>query len=386
MQIKSLGILFAASILFASETPATFDKVFGGDEDDVAYAVVKTDKGYMVVGKSKSFSEHRDFDAYIIGIDEKGEKLWSKIYGGEDDEEINDIVRYRNKYAFVGSTETFGNERLSYYIGKIDDEGNRDWTKVYYRDDDDEYSGNSIATDGTDMIVAGTERHLTFMSSKINPLIIQLDEEGVRGWRGYYGGKDEDYANKVISVADGWLVAGRTESFGHGDFDMYLFKLDKDGKEQWFSSYGGKDDDTANDIIALDDGFLLVGSTDSFGLNRDDIYVVRTDKKGKVIWEQTYGGNRDDEGFAVVKSPDGGFVIVGRTESFRRHSGFDLYLIKIDSRGKLKWERIYGNESDDAGRDIIATEDGYLIVGDKKTKISRDSDVWILKVDSKGRL
>jgi len=182
------------------------------------------------------------------------------------------------------------------------------------------------------------------------------------------------------------MIAGRTESFGHGDFDMYLFKLGEDGKEQWYASYGGEDDDTAKDIIELDDGYLLVGTTDSFGLNRDDIFVVRTDKKGKVLWQNTYGGNRDDEGFAVAKSPDGGFVIVGRTESFRRHSGFDLYLFKIDGRGELKWERIYGGESDDAGRDIIATKDGYLIVGDKKTKISRDSNVWILKVDSKGKL
>ena len=386
MQIKLIAILFAASMLFASEKAITFDKTFGGDEDDIAYAVTKTDNGYIIAGKSKSFSGHRDFDAYLISIDEKGEKIWSKIYGGEDDEVINDIIRYGKAYAFVGSTETFGNERLSYYFGKIDADGDREWVKVYYRDEDDEYSGNSIATDGKDLVIAGTERHLTFMSSKINPLIIKIDREGIIGWRGYYGGKDEDYANKVIPVSDGWLIAGRTESFGHGDFDMYLFKLGKDGKEQWYASYGGKDDDTAKDVIELDDGYLLVGTTDSFGLNRDDIFVVRTDKKGKLLWQNTYGGSRDDEGFAVAKSPDGGFVIVGRTESFRRHSGFDLYLVKIDGRGELKWERVYGGESDDAGRDIIATKDGYLIVGDKKTKISRDSNVWILKVDSRGKL
>ena len=386
MHIKLIGILFAVSALFASDATVTFDKIFGGEEDDIAYSVVQTDKGYMVAGKSKSFSGHRDFDAYLISIDKKGKKLWSEIYGGEDDETINDIIKFGDKYAFVGSTESFGNGRLSYYIGKIDDEGDRDWTKIYYRDDDDEYTGSSIATDGNELVVAGTERHLSFMSSKINPLIVQLDKEGVRGWRGYFGGKDEDYANKVISVSDGWIIAGRTESYGHGDFDMYLFKLDKNGKEQWYSTYGGKDDETAHDIIALDDGYLLVGSTDSFGLNRDDVYVVRTDKKGKMLWQRTYGGNRDDEGYAVAKSPDGGFVITGRTESFNRHSGFDLYLFKIDSRGKLRWERIYGGESDDAGRDIIATDGGYLIVGDKKTKISRNSNIWILKVDKKGKL
>jgi len=386
MRKKLWGFLCMTSLLCASDHAVTFEKIFGGEEDDIAYSVTASKNGYIVAGKSKSFSGHRDFDAYLVSIDKRGTKLWSKIYGGEDDEVINDIIRYGQKYAFIGSTETFGNERLSYYFGVIDEEGNRDWVRVYYRDEDDEYSGNSIATDGKELLVAGTERHLTFMSSKINPLIAKLDKEGMIVWRGYYGGKDEDYANKVIPVANGWMIAGRTETFGHGDFDMYLFKLDRNGKQLWYGAYGGKDDDTAHDLIELEDGYLLVGTTDSFGLNRDDVFVVRTDKEGKVRWQRTYGGNRDDEGYAVAKSPDGGFVIVGRTESFRRRSGFDLYLFKIDGRGELKWERIYGGESDDAGRDIIATDDGYLIVGEKKTKISRDSNLWILKVDQKGKL
>jgi len=295
-------------------------------------------------------------------------------------------VQFGKDYVFVGSTQTYGNERLSYYITKIDNNGTIDWQVTYYRDEDDEYSGNSITTDGSDLVVAGTERHLNFMSSKINPLIFQLNSEGTRGWRGYYGGKDEDYANAIIYTGDGYLMAGKTESYGHGDFDAYAVKLDKTGKEQWYAAYGGKDDDTAHDVIELKDGYLFVGTTDSFDLNRDDVYVVKTDKNGKILWQNTYGGNRDDEGYAVTQSPDGGYVIVGRSESFSRRNGFELYLFKIDNNGKLIWERTYGDESDDAGYDIIATEDGYLIVGEKKTKISRDSNVWILKVDLKGKL
>jgi len=386
MRTKLIGMLFAASILTASSTPVTFDKIFGGEEDDLAKAVVKTEDGYLIAGKTKSFTDDRDFDAYLIKIDKKGQKQWSKIYGGEDDEEANDIIRFGKDFVFVGDTETYGNERLSFYITQIDPEGNIQWQKVYYRDEDDEYYGNGVTTDGKDLVIAGTERHLNFMSSKINPFIFQLDEEGERGWQGYYGGKDDDYGKAIIYTEDGYLMAGSTETFGHGDLDAYLVKLDKNGKMQWRGAYGGKDDDTANDLIALKDGYLIVGSTDSFELSRDDVYVAKVDKKGKLLWENTYGGNRDDEGFAVVQSPDGGFVIAGKTESFSRRNGFDLYLLKIDAKGKLKWERTYGGESDDAGYDIIATEDGYLIVGDKKSRLSRDSNVWILKVNSKGRL
>ena len=385
MRIKLLGVLCMVSTLCMAAAPITFEKTFGGKEDDVAKSVVKTADGYLIAGKTKSFTSDRDFDAYLIKIDKKGDKIWSKIYGGEDDEEANDLIQYGKDFVFIGSTETYGNERLSFYITRIHGDGDIDWQVTYYRDEDDEYFGNGIATDGIDLVAAGTERHLNFMSSKINPLIFQLNQEGTRGWRGYYGGKDDDFAHAIIYTGDGYLMAGKTETYGHGDLDAYLVKLDKNGKEQWYAAYGGKDDDIAYDVIATEDGYMLVGSTDSFDLTSDDVYVVKLDKNGKMIWQKSFGGNRDDEGYAITQSPDGGYVIVGRTESFSRRNGFDLYLFKIDGSGKLIWERTYGSESDDAGYDIVSTEDGYLIVGEKKTKISRDSDVWILKVDLKGK-
>jgi hypothetical protein len=182
------------------------------------------------------------------------------------------------------------------------------------------------------------------------------------------------------------VIVGKTESYGNGDFDSYIVKLDKMGKKKWYAAYGGKDDDRASDIIATDDGYLMVGTTESFDNNYKDVYVVKTDKKGKMLWQHTYGGSRDDEAFAVTKAPDNAYVLVGRSKSFSRRNGFDLYLMKIDEKGKILWERTYGGESDDAGYDIVTTEDGYLIVGDKKTNRRRDSDAWVLKVNFKGKL
>jgi len=386
MYSKLIGTLFVLSTLFASQSSATFSKIFGGKEDDIANSVVQTDQGYLIAGQSKSFSSNRDFDAYLIHIDKSGEKLWSKVYGGKDDDIANDIVKFGDRYIFVGSTESYGNERLSYFMTKIDSNGEIDWQKSYYRDEDDKYSANAIATDGKRAVIAGTEEHLSFMSSKINPLLVEIDENATRGWRGYYGGKDEDYAKAIIWADNGYLMAGKTETYGHGDEDAYLVKVNSLGAKEWFHAYGGKDDDEAHDIIATEDGYILVGSTESFGLNRKSVFVVKIDKKGKVVWQRTYGGNHDDEGYAITQSPDGGFVIVGKSESFSRSNGYDLYLFKIDAKGTLQWEQTYGGESDDAGYDIITTKDGYLIVGEQKTRISRDSEVWILKVQFNGKL
>jgi hypothetical protein len=379
-----INLLILSSAIFASDKAVTFSKTYGGIEHDIAKSVVKTDDGYLIAGKSRSFSKDRYYNAYLIKIDKNGDKIWSKIYGGEDNDEARAITRVGKDFVFVGSTESYGNDDLSYYFVKIDKDGKIKWEKTYYRGSDDEYYGNDIVSDGKNLVIAGTERHLNFFSAKINPLLFKVDSEGDLVWRGYYGGKDEDYANAIISVKDGYLMAGTTETYGHGDFDSYIVKLNKEGKREWFHAYGGKDDETANDIIETDDGYLIVGSTDSFGLNYKDVFVVRVDRRGKVIWRHSYGGRYDDEAFGVAKSPDGGFVIVGRSEV--RREGSQLYLLKINGKGKVEWSRTYGGDEDDAGYDIVTADDGYLIVGEKKTDIRRDSNVWVLKVDFKGRI
>jgi hypothetical protein len=376
--------LSATLLLCASQTPVTFDRTFGGDEDDMARSVIKTDDGYLIAGKTKSFTSHRDYDAYLIRIDKNGKKIWSKVYGGRDDDEANAVTAYGKDFAFVGSTESYGNDNLSYYFVKIDANGESYWQKSYFRGERDYYFGNDIVADGKDLVIAGSERHLSFLSAKINPLLFKIDEEGDLSWHTYVIGKDEDRAKAILSTDDGYVMAGTTESYGHGDFDAYIVKLDKSGKKVWFNAFGGKDDEAAEDVIATKNGFLLVGSTDSFGLNYKNVYVVKTDKDGKKIWERTYGGRYDDEGYAVTKAPDGGYVIAGRTET--RRNGSDLYLLKIDENGKRKWERTYGGDEDDTAYDIVSTDDGYLIVGTKQTDLTRHNDVWVLKVDLKGKL
>ncbi len=389
MQKILYGALFLVTILVATSapTPVTFEKTFGGKDDDLAKAVVETSDGYLIAGKSKSFSSHRDFDAYLIKIDHNGNKVWSKTYGGTRDEDANDIINYGMGAVFVGSTKTFGNQDKSFYINRISKKGSHIWRKAYFLDGDDEYTGSSIVTDGRSLTIAGTELHLGFTTSDVSPLVLQTNGGGKRIWEHYLGGRKKDFANKIIYTGDGYLVVGKTESYGHGDFDMYMIKLNKKGKWQWYNAFGGGDDDTANDVIQMNDGgYLLVGSTNSFGLTRDDVLIVKTDKDGKRLWQRNYGGNYADEAYAIARSPDGGFVIAGRTESFNRRNGFDLYLFKIDAHGKLIWQRTHGGKSDDAGYDIITTRDGYLIVGEKKSDLSRDSNVWVLKVDFNGKL
>lgn len=377
-----LNLIILTSIIYSS---TTFSKIFGGEESDIAKAVVKTNNGYLIAGKTKSFQDSdRNYNVYLIKIDKNGNKIWSKIYGGSDDDEANSITKFKDDFVFAGSTKSYGNDNLSFYFVRIDKNGKIKWEKTYYRGSNDEYYGNSIVADGNNLIITGTERHLKFFSARINPILIKVNSNGDLIWRGYYGGKDEDYGNAVISTKDGYIMVGRSETYGHGDFDSYVVGLKKNGKRVWYHAYGGKDDETAHDIIETKDGYIIVGSTDSFGLNYKDVFVVKINKRGKVIWRHSYGGRYDDEGYAITKAPDDGYVIVGKSEV--RRKGNELYILKINSKGRTVWARTYGGENDDVGYDIVTADDGYLIVGEKQTSRSRDSNVWVLKVDFKGNL
>lgn len=205
-------------------------------------------------------------------------------------------------------------------------------------------------------------------------------------WLSRIATKDEESVYDMACTSDGFVIAGASNNFGDDDGDMYLAKLDAQGKHIWQIAFGGTDKERANAVVETPDGYIAVGSTESFGLNYKDIYVVKTDKEGKYLWQHRFGGSRDDEAFGAIALKDGSIVITGRSESFSRHKGFDLYLAKIDTNGKLLWERTYGREDDYVGYNLVKTDDGgLLVVGARQTPVSSNSDMWVLKLNKKGR-
>jgi len=379
-------ILLGVTLLGLSLVEAvTFERVFGGEEDDIAKAVVETADGYLIAGQSNSFTEYRNFDGYLVKIDKNGNKIWSKTYGGKYDEEIDELVKYGDGYLFLGTTKTYGNKKSSFYLGSVDQNGSTRWLNAFYTNDDDEFFGKALAVMGETIVFGGTRRHLQFFSAKIEPTLLQINKELEYEWKGHYGGEDEDNANAVVATDGGYLMVGDTESYGDEGFNGYAVMVDKNGTKRWYNAFGGDEDDTANDVVATDDGYMIVGSTESFDISYKDIYLVKLNKSGKIIWEKLYGRELDDEGYALTTTKDGGFVIVGNSGSDDGRK--ELYLFKIDKDGKRLWSRTYGGESDDAGYDVIATEDGgYLVVGDKKSNRSRDSNMWVLKLDENGKI
>jgi hypothetical protein len=155
-------------------------------------------------------------------------------------------------------------------------------------------------------------------------------------WSKTYGGTGDDTGYSVVeSSDDGYVIVGETYSFGAGAYDIYFVKTDSAGNVLWSKTFGGAGNDFGESVVSTSDyGYVLAGYTSSFGAGAYDIYLVKTDSAGNMLWSKTYGGISDEYGHSVVESSDGGYVIAGETSSFGT-GGTDAYLIKTDLFGNI---------------------------------------------------
>ncbi|MCJ7801652.1 MAG: hypothetical protein MUP82_04765 [Candidatus Marinimicrobia bacterium] len=149
-----------------------------------------------------------------------------------------------------------------------------------------------------------------------------------------YGGGGHDFARFVQqTTAEGYIIAGSTESIGNGLSDFWLIKTDPEGNEEWNQTYGGVEDDWGSSAQQTSDGgYIIAGNTKSFGDGGLDFLLIKTDSEGNDEWSQTYGGEEDEETFSVQQTTDGGYIATGYTKSFG-NGGYDVWLIKTDSEG-----------------------------------------------------
>ncbi|RLF80600.1 hypothetical protein DRN32_02680 [Thermococci archaeon] len=205
-------------------------------------------------------------------------------------------------------------------------------------------------------------------------------------WSRIFGGYDSDYGFAVQQSTDGgYIIVGSTESFGSGSLDIWLIKTSSNGKIKWERTFGGSNNDEGCHVQQTNDGgYIIVGHTSSYGSGGTDIWLIKTDSDGNEIWNRTLGGNQDDYGYVVQQTEDGGYIIIGCTRSYG--AGWcDVWLIKTDSNGKEEWNRTFGRLGNDCGRCVQQTSDGgYVLVGYTKLHDTEHNDIWLIKTDSNG--
>lgn len=199
-----------------------------------------------------------------------------------------------------------------------------------------------------------------------------------------YGGAGNDYGKSIITTIDtAYAVVGATESFGNGNTDMYLFKIDSLGNLLWSKTFGGSNIEWGMDLKqTIDTGYILTGYSNSQSWDYN-IYVVKTDSIGDSIWTRTYGGNDWDFSYSIENTSDTGYIIAGETFSYG--SGIsDGYAIKLDSLGDTLWTKTFGGPGKDVFRDVIETKSGDLLFAGSTSTAEGDTDYWLVKTDHLG--
>jgi hypothetical protein len=252
------------------------------------------------------------------------------------------------------------------------------WDETYgYATDERAYSGIEL-NDGnilmTGYVATGTG---TFN----DVYLIKTTNEGVMIWEQTIGGGNNDYGRAVIEASTGgYIITGYTESFGAGGADVYLIKTDIYGEVVWEKTFGGGSWDRGYDVIELSDGgYLVTGQTGSFGAGDSDVYLIKTDADGNTVWTQTYGTIESEQGWEVIELSEGGYLVVGQANPFPG----DVYLLKTDQNGDLIWGRTYGGPSYDWGYSVIETSQGsYLITGLKMG--NENWDAFLINTNENG--
>jgi len=359
-------------------------RAYGGGSRDWGSSVQLTrDEGFVMSGHSYSFGAGGQ-DVYLMKTNSLGDTLWIRTYGGSGNEKAHRVEATADGgYLVSAETRSFGAGGCDAYLIKTDGLGDTLWTKTYGGTRNDRAVSVQQTADGGYILAGYTE---SFGAGYRDVYLIKTDCFGRTEWSRAYGGSGSDGAYSVQQTADGgYLVAGKTNSFGAGGLDGYLIKTDSLGGTLWTRTYGGSEDEHAISVEqTADGGYIVAGYTESFGAGYIDVYLIKTDSLGDTLWAYTYGGSGEDVECFVQQTADGGCIVAGYTESLGS-DGRDAYLIKTDSLGDTLWSYAYGGSGVEMASCVQQTEDeGYIVAGYTESFGAGSSDFMLTKFDWRG--
>lgn len=369
----------------AAPTPvgATFTRTYGGFYSDAAGDARQTsDGGYIIAGRTGSYGAGGS-DAYLVKADPDGNALWAKTFGGTGADAGNSVHETSDRgYIVIGNTEPLGTGTKDVYLVKTGSNGDILWSKTFGGNGGDD--GNSVMeTSDGGYIIAGETG--SYGAGGYDVYLVKTDSNGNALWSKTFGGAGADDAHSVRQTSDGgYIIAGDTGSFGAGESDMYLVKTDPNGTELWSKTFGGIGSDYGHSVRQTSDGgYIVSGYTGSFGAGANDVYLVKTDQNGNELWSRAFGGTGTDDGNSVQETLDNGYIIAGVTKSFGE--GYDVYLVKTDSNGNVLWTKAFGGSGSDYGYSVQQTADGgYIIAGETGSYGAGGGDIFLIKTDPDG--
>tara|TARA_B110000196_G_scaffold92697_1_gene80245 strand:- start:655 stop:2025 length:1371 start_codon:yes stop_codon:yes gene_type:complete len=348
-----------------------FAKRVGGDENDILNAVIsRDDGGYLAVGRTINEG------SWLVKISSLGE-VEDSLYFSETNSEFNNIIHLANGGNILTGYYRIG-EREYILVVKTDDAGNQEW-KLNNNSFNDNTRGNAAVglTDGSIGITGYSNNN-----NNQDVFVLKLDADGVKIWSRTIGGSQSDEGHDILAIDNGGMVVlGVTHSQGDNDGDIWILKFDSEGNsiDTLLISMEGKQ--VGYSFVKTDLNEYVIGGITSGNSGVTDAFIIKVSELGEVEWEFSYGGIYNDIGYSIIYS-DGGWVLAGQTYSYDVGGG-DILLIKVNDFGELEWMKTIGGKFQDSAYDInLALDGGFIISG--KTYSQNNTDGWLIKTDSRG--
>lgn len=365
---------------FGQAPDTLWTRIFGGDGDDRADYVDHTnDNGFVAAGCSDSFGETGD-DIYIVKVDPHGNEEWSRLYRTDVKDRAYCIQQTQDGgyilTGYVGMT-VYGNDGEIVLI-KLDESGLITWVHRYGGEYYD--AGYSVQqTNDLGYIITGTSNSPVFNNHNI--VLIKTDSRGTILWRRFFGNLDDEIGESVRQTSDGgYIIAGWKHS--NITVNMWIIKTDALGNVQWERIIGGSGAEYGYCVRETNDlGFIVAGSTTTWGLGNHTAMLIKLDSFGNTQWTQFYGDIAWDCAKSVRQTKDLGYVFTGITDVCQG-GAHDVWIVKTDVLGNILWTKRMEGDNYDWGECIQALSDGSFIVAARYGQDSGGGDFWLIRLES----
>lgn len=398
----ALFTLFSCINIYAQTPSVEWHRSLGSNFSEYITSIQITSDGGSIVSGYSTGSDNGDVlghhgnttvgDIWILKLNKSGKIEWQKSLGGTDSEQSGFILETPDGgYIIAGGAASggcglTGNHGASdYWVVKLNNKGDILWQKQYGGSQDDVANSIALSADGGYFVAGFTvsdNGDVTGNHGGMDYWVIKIDAAGKLIWQKSLGGSGYDYASGIQSTADGGcIVAGSAESTdgnvtgSHGAGDGWVVKLDSKGNIIWQKAIGGSMSEQINSIqIAADGGYILAGTTNSHdgdvtGLHGQgfDAWVVKLESDGKIKWQKCYGGRENEHAKYIQNTPDGGYVFTGSSVSsdgdITCNAGSqDVLIMKINSNGILEWQKTAGGSDFDEGYCVQPLTDGSFMI------------------------
>jgi hypothetical protein len=379
--IQIIGIALSS---VAISQPAMFERWFGGPKYDEAFAIQQTrDGGYIVVGTTLTLTG-TDCDVFAIRMTPQGDTVWARAFGGAGNDEGRAVAQSADgNFLIAGSVMHFPPDSNSALLLKVDSLGTLRWMKRWHPSVRD-YLWSLTETPDSGFIVVGELG--PGPHGRSDGWLVKTNRIGDTMWTRTYGAAGDD-AFRCIHLLDddGYILAGSTNSFGMGGTDFYVVRINASGDTLWTRTYGGPNGDIAYSVdIAADGGYFVAGQT-GIGPPQEQVAhftIMRCNSVGDTLWTRSWNGAARETQMSIAATGDGGCIFAGTAQCGGR--GNEALIVKCSASGEEQWQRTFGRAIDDAGSAVLQSRDGGFAIAGMVAENTYDA--FIVKTDSLGML